>query len=46
MLKDRYCDTVSGDWLIDYHPDYENLIIASGDSGSSPLSSNVQAYEY
>ncbi|WWC89147.1 uncharacterized protein L201_004065 [Kwoniella dendrophila CBS 6074] len=28
-----YCDSVTGDWLIDYHPDFENLIIASGDSG-------------
>lgn len=29
----RYCDTVSGDWLIDYHPDVDNVVIASGDSG-------------
>ncbi|WWC70016.1 uncharacterized protein I206_103960 [Kwoniella pini CBS 10737] len=28
-----YCDTITGDWLIDYHPDYDNLVIASGDSG-------------
>lgn len=28
-----YCDTVTGDWLIDYHPDYENLVIATGGSG-------------
>ncbi|OCF61004.1 sarcosine oxidase [Kwoniella mangroviensis CBS 10435] len=28
-----YCDTVTGDWLIDYHPDFDNLVIASGDSG-------------
>ncbi|WVQ81747.1 hypothetical protein IAT38_003872 [Cryptococcus sp. DSM 104549] len=28
-----YCDTVTGDWLIDYHPDYENLFLATGGSG-------------
>jgi sarcosine oxidase/L-pipecolate oxidase len=28
-----YCDTVSGDWLIDYHPEYENLVLATGGSG-------------
>ncbi|WWD17111.1 hypothetical protein CI109_101548 [Kwoniella shandongensis] len=28
-----YCDTVTGDWLIDYHPDYENLFVATGGSG-------------
>jgi len=28
-----YCDTVSGDWLIDYHPDYDNLVLATGGSG-------------
>ncbi|WVR06914.1 hypothetical protein IAU60_003950 [Kwoniella sp. DSM 27419] len=28
-----YCDTVSGDWLIDYHPDFENLVLATGGSG-------------
>lgn len=31
-----YCDTVTGDWLIDYHPDFENLVLATGDSGNSP----------
>ena len=34
----RYADTPTGDWLIDYHPDYENLFIASGDSGMSSQS--------
>lgn len=29
----RYCDTITGDWLIDYHPEYSNLVVASGDSG-------------
>ena len=29
----RYADTPTGDWLIDYHPSYTNLFIASGDSG-------------
>ncbi|KAK4683690.1 hypothetical protein P7C73_g6542, partial [Tremellales sp. Uapishka_1] len=28
-----YCDTVTGDWLIGYHPDYSNLMIATGGSG-------------
>lgn len=28
-----YCDTESGDWLVDYHPDYENLVLATGGSG-------------
>ncbi|KAL1411679.1 hypothetical protein Q8F55_002644 [Vanrija albida] len=28
-----YCDTVTGDWLIDYHPNYDNLVLATGDSG-------------
>ncbi|ORY32889.1 FAD dependent oxidoreductase [Naematelia encephala] len=28
-----YCDTISGDWLIDYHPDYTNLVLATGGSG-------------
>jgi hypothetical protein len=30
---DRYCDTHTGDWLIDYHPDLDNLVVATGDSG-------------
>jgi hypothetical protein len=29
----RYCDTHTGDWLIDYHPDFDNLVVATGDSG-------------
>ena len=29
----RYCDTASGDWLIDYHPDCDNLFLATGGSG-------------
>lgn len=28
-----YCDTVTGDWLVDYHPDYSNLFVATGGSG-------------
>ncbi|KAK5045490.1 hypothetical protein LTR84_009108 [Exophiala bonariae] len=28
-----YCDTPSGDFLIDYHPEYEGLFLATGDSG-------------
>jgi sarcosine oxidase/L-pipecolate oxidase len=28
-----YCDTVTGDWLVDYHPDYANLFVATGCSG-------------
>ncbi|KXL50985.1 hypothetical protein M433DRAFT_139388 [Acidomyces richmondensis BFW] len=28
-----YCDTASGDWLIDYHPAYSNLFVATGGSG-------------
>lgn len=28
-----YCDTKTGDWLIDYHPDYDNLVLATGGSG-------------
>jgi sarcosine oxidase/L-pipecolate oxidase len=28
-----YCDTFTGDWLIDYHPDFENLVLATGGSG-------------
>ncbi|ODO06225.1 sarcosine oxidase [Cryptococcus wingfieldii CBS 7118] len=28
-----YCDSVTGDWLIDYHPDFSNLFVISGDSG-------------
>lgn len=28
-----YSDTLSGDWLIDYHPRYEGLFVATGDSG-------------
>ncbi|KAL7421967.1 hypothetical protein Q5752_003739 [Cryptotrichosporon argae] len=28
-----YCDTVTGDFLVDYHPDYDNLVIATGGSG-------------
>nr|ODO01206.1 sarcosine oxidase [Cryptococcus depauperatus CBS 7855] len=28
-----YCDSITGDWLIDYHPDYNNLFVISGDSG-------------
>lgn len=28
-----YSDTASGDWLIDYHPAYSNLFLATGGSG-------------
>ncbi|KIW16548.1 hypothetical protein PV08_03736 [Exophiala spinifera] len=28
-----YCDTPNGDFLIDYHPDYKGLFLATGDSG-------------
>nr|POF13352.1 l-pipecolate oxidase [Quercus suber] len=28
-----YTDTPNGNWLIDYHPQYENLFIATGGSG-------------
>lgn len=28
-----YTDTPKGDWLIDYHPTYSNLLIATGGSG-------------
>ncbi|KAI1310588.1 FAD dependent oxidoreductase-domain-containing protein [Xylaria venustula] len=28
-----YTDTPTGDWIIDYHPRYENLFIATGGSG-------------
>ncbi|KAH8162026.1 hypothetical protein CIB48_g6222 [Xylaria polymorpha] len=28
-----YCDTETGDWIIDYHPSYKNLFIATGGSG-------------
>ncbi|KAF2767169.1 FAD dependent oxidoreductase [Teratosphaeria nubilosa] len=28
-----YCDTPSGDYLVDYHPKYSNLFVATGGSG-------------
>ncbi|ORX62543.1 FAD dependent oxidoreductase [Hesseltinella vesiculosa] len=28
-----YSDAIDGQFVIDYHPDYENLIVATGDSG-------------
>ena len=28
-----YSDTPKGDWLIDYHPCYQNLLVATGGSG-------------
>ncbi|TGJ83578.1 hypothetical protein E0Z10_g5171 [Xylaria hypoxylon] len=28
-----YTDTATGDWIIDYHPSYKNLFIATGGSG-------------
>ncbi|KAI8073984.1 FAD dependent oxidoreductase [Gongronella butleri] len=28
-----YCDSIDGDFVIDYHPDHENLVVATGDSG-------------
>lgn len=28
-----YTDTPKGDWLIDYHPSYKNLFVATGGSG-------------
>lgn len=28
-----YCDTKSDEWLIDYHPDFDNLVVATGDCG-------------
>ncbi|KAI1118393.1 DAO-domain-containing protein [Nemania sp. NC0429] len=36
FFKTRLCwytDTATGDWIIDYHPSYENLFIATGGSG-------------
>ncbi|KAI1153758.1 DAO-domain-containing protein [Nemania diffusa] len=36
FLKTRLCwytDTATGDWLIDYHPAYANLFVATGGSG-------------
>ncbi|KAI1758140.1 DAO-domain-containing protein [Xylaria castorea] len=36
FLKTRLCwytDTATGDWIIDYHPSYRNLFIATGGSG-------------
>ena len=32
-LNTRYTDTPTGDWLIDYHPTFENLVLATGGSG-------------
>lgn len=29
----RYCDAIDGHFLVTPHPDFENLIVASGDSG-------------
>lgn len=28
-----YSDTIDGDWVVDYHPGWEGLFIATGDSG-------------
>ncbi|QIW94801.1 hypothetical protein AMS68_000319 [Peltaster fructicola] len=28
-----YSDTPSGDWVVDHHPRYEGLLVATGDSG-------------
>lgn len=28
-----YSDTATGDWLIDYHPRWQGLVVATGDSG-------------
>ncbi|GAP92461.1 putative FAD dependent oxidoreductase [Rosellinia necatrix] len=28
-----YTDTATGDWIIDYHPTYKNLFVATGGSG-------------
>lgn len=36
FFKTRLCwytDTATGDWIIDYHPSYKNLFIATGGSG-------------
>ncbi|KAI1132860.1 DAO-domain-containing protein [Nemania abortiva] len=36
FIKTRLCwytDTATGDWIIDYHPSYKNLFIATGGSG-------------
>ncbi|KAI0863938.1 DAO-domain-containing protein [Xylaria cubensis] len=36
FFKTRLCwytDTATGDWIIDYHPSYRNLFIATGGSG-------------
>ncbi|EXJ55485.1 hypothetical protein A1O7_08412 [Cladophialophora yegresii CBS 114405] len=32
-----YTDTPSGDFIIDYHPDYKNLLVAGGGSGQYVL---------
>jgi sarcosine oxidase/L-pipecolate oxidase len=37
MMVIRYMDTITGDWLIDYHPDFDNLVLATGGSGETPL---------
>lgn len=31
-----YCDTKSDEWLIDFHPDFDNLVVATGDCGKYP----------
>lgn len=31
--SERYCDSVDGHYLIAPHPEYQNLIVATGDSG-------------
>ncbi|KAI8631360.1 FAD dependent oxidoreductase-domain-containing protein [Xylariaceae sp. FL1651] len=28
-----YTDTATGDWIVDYHPSYKNLFVATGGSG-------------
>ncbi|KAI0396547.1 DAO-domain-containing protein [Xylariaceae sp. FL0594] len=36
FFKTRLCwytDTATGDWIIDYHPSYKNLFVATGGSG-------------
>ena len=32
-LTIRYSDTESGDWVIDRHPEFDNFVLATGDSG-------------
>jgi len=33
ISEQRYNDAIYDDWVVDFHPEFKNVVIAAGDSG-------------